>query len=37
MIWGNQKVSNERAIAAENGVDKGTILLPKQKIKPMYT
>jgi IS30 family transposase len=26
-----------RAIAAEVGVDKGTVLLPKQKIKPMHT
>jgi nitrogen fixation protein FixH len=26
-----------REIAAENGVDKGTILLPRQKIKPIHT
>jgi IS30 family transposase len=26
-----------RAIAAEVGVDKGTVLLAKQKMKPMHT
>jgi IS30 family transposase len=26
-----------RAIATEVGVDKGTVLLAKQKIKPMHT